>query len=205
MFNTSTNSGYSLSDIAAVTGNNRNGGCGWGDDGSWWIILIFLFAFGGWGNGFGGNRGIAQGTTTREEISYGFDMNGLENGIRGIQQGLCDGFYAQNSTMLQGFNGLNNSITTGTNAIQNSLCQGFNGINNSILRSLAYGDDNAISFIKLFASLNVGEASVLVFNYVAEYNSLVNDLNRALIIFEFRSLQLCVAIFIITGSDFFCD
>jgi hypothetical protein len=81
MFNHSM-AGYSLSDIAAVTGNNggRNSN-GWGDD-AWWIILLFLFA-GGWGNGngFGGNGG----GTVREEVSYGFDMNGLENGVRGIQ------------------------------------------------------------------------------------------------------------------------
>jgi hypothetical protein len=42
--------GYNLSDIAAVTGGNRNDGM-FGDNG-WWIILLFLFA--GWGRGFGG-------------------------------------------------------------------------------------------------------------------------------------------------------
>ena len=132
MFN--DKSGYSLSDIAAVTGTgNRNGDGMFGGDG-WWIIVLFLiFANGGWGNGFGGNRGIAQGTTTREEISYGFDMNGLENGIRGIQQGLCDGFYAQNSTALQGFNGLSAQIAASAGEIQNALCQGFNGVNTSLL------------------------------------------------------------------------
>ena len=132
MFN--DKSGYSLSDIAAVTGtNNRNGDGMWGGDG-WWIIVLFLiFANGGWGNGFGGNRGLAQGTTTREEISYGFDMNGLENGIRGIQQGLCDGFYAQNSTALQGFNGLSAQIAASAGETQNALCQGFNGVNTSLL------------------------------------------------------------------------
>lgn len=79
-----------------------------------------MFAFGGWGNGgFGG--GGRSGATTREEIAYGFDMNGLENGVRGIQQGLCDGFYAVNTGMLNGFSG-----------IQNTLCQGFAGVNNSI-------------------------------------------------------------------------
>ena len=115
MFNSGSNC-YSLADIAAVTnggyGNGNNGG--WGDD-AWWIILLFLFA-GGWGNGngFGGNGG----NTTREEIAYGFDMNGLENGVRGIQQGLCDGFYAMNTGMLNGFNG-----------IQSTLCQGFAGVN----------------------------------------------------------------------------
>lgn len=151
MFNTSTAGCYSLADIAAATGNGRNGnGNGWGDDGSWWIILLFLFAFGGWGNngnGWGGN----SGGTTREEISYGFDMNGLENGIRGIQQGLCDGFYAQNSTMLQGFNGLNNAITTGTNAIQNTLCQGFNGVNTGLLTAtnLIQSDLNAMNIANM--------------------------------------------------------
>lgn len=144
MFNTSTTGCYSLADIAAATGGGRNGGNGWGDDGSWWIILIFLFAFGGWGNGFGGGRG---GSTTREEISYGFDMNGLENGIRGIQQGLCDGFYSQNSTMLQGFNGLNNAITTGTNSIQNTLCQGFNEVNTGLMSATnaLQSDINAVN------------------------------------------------------------
>ena len=114
MFNTSN--GYSLSDIAAVSGNNRSNGFGDGD--YWWIILLFLFAGNGaWG--FGGNaRG---GSTTREEITYGFDMNGLENGVRGIQQGLCDGFYAVNTGMLNGFSG-----------IQSSLCQGFAGVNAAI-------------------------------------------------------------------------
>ena len=75
---------------------------------------MFLFALGGWGDG-GRNGG---GTTTREEIAYGFDMNGLENGVRGIQQGLCDGFYAMNTGMMNGFSG-----------IQSSLCQGFAGVN----------------------------------------------------------------------------
>ena len=116
MFNTSN--GYSLSDIAAVSGNNRNNG-GFGDGDYWWIILLFLFA--GNGNwGFGGYGG-GQGSTIREEISYGFDMNGLENGVRGIQQGLCDGFYAVNTGMLNGFSG-----------VQSTLCQGFAGVNAAI-------------------------------------------------------------------------
>ena len=111
----STSNGYSLSDIAAVSGNNRNGGFGDGD--YWWIILLFLFA----GNGAWGFGNHGAGATTREEISYGFSMNNLENGIRGIQQGLCDGFYAVNTGMLNGFSG-----------VQSALCQGFAGINAAI-------------------------------------------------------------------------
>lgn len=107
--------GYSLSDIAAANGNNRNGGS-FGDDG-WWIILLFLFGFGR--NGWGGNDNNCS--STREDIAYGFDMNGLENGIRGIQQGLCDGFYAMNTGLLNGFSG-----------IQNTLCQGFAGVHSDM-------------------------------------------------------------------------
>ena len=126
MFNSGSNC-YSLADIAAVTnggyGNGNNGG--WGDD-AWWIILLFLFA-GGWGNGngFGGNGG----NTTREEIAYGFDMNGLENGVRGVQQGLCDGFYAMNTGMLNGFNGIQSTLCQGFSGVNAGMSQGFAGIN----------------------------------------------------------------------------
>ena len=120
MFNSQT-CGYSLADVAAVTGNNNCNGWGMNGDG-WWIILLFLFGLGGWGNGngFGGNGG----SSVREEIAYGFDMNGLENGVRGIQQGLCDGFYAMNTGMLNGFSG-----------IQSTLCQGFAGVSSGINNS----------------------------------------------------------------------
>ena len=118
MFN--TNGGYSLSDIAAVSGNNGRNGAGFGED-AWWIIILLLCGWGNGGFGFGGGRGEG---TTREEISYGFDMNGLESGIRGIQQGLCDGFYAVKTGMLTGFNG-----------VQSALCQGFSGVNDAITQS----------------------------------------------------------------------
>ena len=43
MFNNATN-GYSLTDIAAATGSNRNdNGFGFGGDaGAWWIIILFF-------------------------------------------------------------------------------------------------------------------------------------------------------------------
>lgn len=120
MFN---NGGYNLSDIAAVTGANRSnndGGFG-GDFGAWWIIILFLFVFCGWGNGNWGGNGGSSGTTTREEIAYGFDMNGLDNSVRGVQQGLCDGFYAMNTSILNGFSGVQNAMCQNTNAITAQL------------------------------------------------------------------------------------
>lgn len=108
--------------------NCNRGGYGYdGMMGGWvWIFLLFaLLGNGGWGNNWG-NQGFgwdatatfANGAMTRNEIRDGFNNQDTQNGIRGIQQGLCDGFYAVNTTTLQGFNG-----------IQRDLCQGFNGVN----------------------------------------------------------------------------
>lgn len=121
MFNGSN--GYSLADIAAATtGNGGFGGNGWGGDG-WWVLLFILALGGGWGNGWG-NGGGNNGTTAvvGREVSYGFDMNNLENGIRGIQNGLCDGFYA-----------MNNGLLNTTAQLQSTLAQGFGGINTALL------------------------------------------------------------------------
>lgn len=149
MFN-ATN-GYSLADIAAASGNCNDG---FGNGNSWWVILLFLFLMNGWGWGSDGRQG---GTTIREEVAYGFDMNGLENGVRGIQSGLCDGFYALNNSLLTGFgnqalntqqgfagvdnsvctlgyqtaqlaNGISSDISSATNALTGQLNAGFNGV-----------------------------------------------------------------------------
>lgn len=138
MFN---GNGYTLSDIAAVSGRSNDGGFGFGDGNGWWIILLFLFGFGGFGNG-----GWGGGNGTRSEIAYGFDINNLENGIRGIQNGLCDGFYEVNdslhstTTALQsGLYGINTGIMQGVNTLQMGMNNGFNGVT-SQLSAMAAND-----------------------------------------------------------------
>ena len=96
---------YSLSDIAAAMGN-RNG---WGNND--FLYLLFLFAFGG-GNGFGFGR--AGNAVTQLELQNGFDNQSVLRKLDGITNGLCDGFYATNTNMLQG-----------QNHLQRDLCQGF--------------------------------------------------------------------------------
>jgi hypothetical protein len=110
--------GYSLSDIAAVSGGARNGDGFFGDGNGWWIILLFLFC--GWGNG-GGWGGGGGNVGTSREISYGFDMNNLENGIRGLEHGICDGFYEMNTSLLTGFGNVAMGNMQNTNAITAQL------------------------------------------------------------------------------------
>lgn len=94
---------------------------GWGGD---WLAIIVLaalfgggYGFGGFGGGFGGgyNGGVFG------EIQRGFDTQGINNKLNGIENGLCDGFYAQNTNTLNGFSG-----------VQNALCQGFAGVNATV-------------------------------------------------------------------------
>ena len=115
MFN-STN-GYSLSDIAAASGNKNNGYNGFGNgDGAWWIIILFLFIFCGWGNNdrgglFGGNGATGSGITDGYILTS--DFANIERKIDGVNNGICDGFYNQ----AQLINGVNNNISSTGNSI----------------------------------------------------------------------------------------
>lgn len=112
------------SGIVPVMDVNRNGygyGDGFGCGGGWFMWIIVLFALmGGWGNGFGRSYGNGPGLT-QVEMQQGFDTQSVLRKLDGIQNGLCDGFYAQNTTVLQGFNG-----------VGRDLCQGFASVNASI-------------------------------------------------------------------------
>lgn len=96
----------------------QNGGFG---GGGWMIFLLVLVVMVVLVIGWRGNNNnnseaatiaatLANGAMTRNEVTNGFNAQEVNNGIRGIQNGLCDGFYAQNTTMLQGFNGTQRDI-----------------------------------------------------------------------------------------------
>ena len=118
---------YSLADIAAATGNNNNGFGGFGGDGWAWIIVLFLIF--GWGNngfGNGNNVGAADNyvlasdfATIQRQLSDGF--GDLTAQSRYIQNGLCDGFYAMNTSLLNGFAGVNNAIMTNGYETRNAI------------------------------------------------------------------------------------
>jgi hypothetical protein len=112
-------SGYYEGTLDVGCANNGGmgfGGNGWGD----LAALIVVAGLFGWGNGgfggFGGGRGGVG-----ENYVLATDFATIERKLDGVNNGLCDGFYAQNTNMLTGFNG-----------IQQTLCQGFNGIERSI-------------------------------------------------------------------------
>ena len=110
---------YSLSDIRAATGADENG---WGGGGAWWIIILFLFMFGMGGGGWGwGNRG--NDALTRAEMQQGFDTQEITRKLDGLSYGMCDGFYAQNTTMLNGFAGVTSAVRDAQFAAQQCCCE----------------------------------------------------------------------------------
>ena len=111
-------SNYSLADIRAATHDDD----GYGGQGSWfWIVVLFLFMFGfgrnGWGND--GNNGAL----TRAEMTDGFNNQSILNKLNGIENGLCQGFYAQNNTALQGFSTIGNQIMQNQFAMKECCCE----------------------------------------------------------------------------------
>ena len=116
---------YSLADIAAATGNGRNNDGMFGGDGAWWLIVLFLFVFCGWGNNGWGNNGNGGGyaatAATQADIQRGFDNSAVISKLDGINNGLCDGFYAMNNGMLTGFNGINTNIMQTGFGIQQAI------------------------------------------------------------------------------------
>ena len=87
--------------------NSSNGGFGWGGEGSWFIIILFLFAFLGWGNGGWGNNGNSGGVVDGYVLTS--DFANVERKIESVNQGLCDGFYQQ----AQLVNGANMAMANG--------------------------------------------------------------------------------------------
>lgn len=115
MFN--DNTGFTMP-VAPMYGGG-NGGFGWGNDFSaiiWLVIIVAIFGgFGG--NGFGWGNGNVGSALTRGELCQDMNFQDLENGVRGIQQSLSDGFALQNVNFTDRLDNLSNQLATGVDAI----------------------------------------------------------------------------------------
>lgn len=133
------NSEYSLADIKAVTDGNNGDGFGM-NNGAWWIIILFLFAFLGWGgNGRGFGSGMMGGGMTGGGVQDGYvlasDMARIQ---QTITSGLCDGFYST----AQLINGVQMQAANNTAALQSTMTQGFAGLNTGMVQQ---GYENRIA------------------------------------------------------------
>ena len=135
---------YSLTDIATATGGGRNNDGIFGGNGAWFLIILFLFAFMGWGGGWGGRGAIGgtDGVMNNYVLTSDFSQlsrqlsdahNATERKLDSINNGLCSGFY-QESQLINGVNmqaanntaALTQAVNTGfANNAQNMTVQGY--------------------------------------------------------------------------------
>jgi hypothetical protein len=106
---------YSLADIAAANGGGMNSEM-WNNP---FIYLVWLAVLGNgglFGNRFGAGAEspAVQGALTRSDLFEGFNNQDVNAQLRGITNGLADGFYAVNTGMKDGFYGIKDAIC-GTN------------------------------------------------------------------------------------------
>lgn len=121
--------GISVTDALALRNAGENDGM-FGNNAAWWIIILILFLGGGlWGGNRDRNNYDACCTpATAQGVNDAFNFNQLDNGVRGLERGMCDGFYTMNNNM----NSLAAQLQNCCCQTQLGMTQGFNGINQSI-------------------------------------------------------------------------
>jgi hypothetical protein len=99
-------------DIMAMNGNNNEA---WMNNPFIYLVWLALLGNGGiFGNRGTANDAAVQGALTRSDLFEGFNNQDVNGQLRGITNGLCDGFYAINNGMKDGFYGIKDGIC-GTN------------------------------------------------------------------------------------------
>lgn len=105
--------------VMPVTPYGGNGGGFGGFGGDWgWIILLLLFAGGGFGFGGGFDGGIYPWMNQADITTSGF----------------------QNAATNTAISSLQNSVTSGFGDLQTALCSGFAGVNSSINNGFAQSE-----------------------------------------------------------------
>ena len=128
MFN---NQGYSLSDIAAVSNDNGFGG----NNGAWWIIILFLFCFmgNGW-TGCGNDR-----AATANEVQNDFNFASLERQNQGIIDNIHQAAYDTTGAVKDG-----------------------NAFNQSMMKDIAYDINGEIKDSSTFLGASIGNVKEAV-------------------------------------------
>ena len=134
--------------VMPVVPYGNNSGSSWsngfGGDGAWWLLVLFLFMFNGngWGNGWN-NGGCAipymMNNTTNNDVQRGFDQQAVMNSINGLTGSVSNGFANaeisrcnSQANILQTLNANQNSINSSMNQIgmslQNCCCENRAGL-----------------------------------------------------------------------------
>ena len=169
-------------DVMAMNGSNMNEL--WSNP---FIYLIWLAVLGN-GNGIFGGRGDAavQGAITRSDLFEGFNNQDVNAQLRGITNGLCDGFYAVNSGMKDGFYMTREGIAENRFAAQQCCCE-----TNRNIDGVRY--DMSKGFCDIAGAIHAeGEATraLINANTIQELRDRLESRDRDILVRDFQLSQL---------------
>ena len=176
------NEGLSAGDILALTKNNENGM--WDNP---FIYLVWLAVLGG-GNGLFGNRGDAavQGALTRSDLYEGFNTQEINGQLRGITNGICDGFYAVNSGMKDGFYGIQGALAENRFASQQCCCE-----TNRNIDAVRYeGSKNTCEITNAIHAEGEATRALINANLMQELRDKLEARDRDVLVRDFQLSQL---------------
>ena len=112
-------SGLSAGDLALLRDNDGM----FGGNGVWAIFLFFLLAFNGNGFGFGNRGGMSYDVpATKDFVSNEFNNQSVINKLNGLENGLCNGFYALNNSVKDNAYATQTGIANLGYEMQNCCC-----------------------------------------------------------------------------------
>ena len=156
---TDENGGGMVMPVAPMYGGGNGGFGGFGGDSWGWIILLLLFAGGGWGNGFGmGGYG---------NMMLGYDFPWLMNGQQNINSQTANGF--RDAMLNDGIT----SIRDGINALSTQLCGCCGDMQMAIAQGFAGVEQgaNARQIANMQQAFNSQIATMQGFNGVQSQNA----------------------------------
>ena len=178
------NEGLTASDVLALTRNNN-------EDSMWnnpFIYLVWLAVLGN--GGLFGNRSVGdaavQGAITRSDLFEGFNTQDINNQLRGITNGLCDGFYAINNGLKDGFYGIKGALAENRFAAQNCCCE-----TNRNIDAVRYeGSQNTCAITNAIHAEGEATRALINSNVMQELRDKLEARDRDVLVRDFQISQL---------------
>ena len=175
------NEGLTASDVLALTRNNNENEM-WNNP---FIYLVWLAVLGG-GGLFGNRNGELQGAITRSDLFEGFNNQDVNGQLRGITNGLCDGFYALNSGIKDGFYGTQSAIAENRFAAQNCCCE-----TNRNIDAVRYeGAQNTCAITNAIHAEGEATRALINSNVMQELRDKLEARDRDVLVRDFQLSQL---------------
>ena len=178
------NEGLTASDILAITRNNNEEGM----RNNPFIYLVWLAVLRN--GGLFGNRSVGdaavQGAITRSDLFEGFNTQDINGQLRGITNGLCDGFYAINNGLKDGFYGIKGALAENRFAAQNCCCE-----TNRNIDAVRYeGSQNTCAITNAIHAEGEATRALINSNVMQELRDKLEARDRDVLVRDFQISQL---------------